>query len=126
MFEPLTAALRLPRRVGRLRTRPDRVLGDKAYSSRVNRGHLRRRKIKATITRPRDRREHRRRNTVERSVNLLKQNRAVATRHDKRAVVFDGTVLVASIRIWGSATSSVHKTVSRRAAARRRGRSPRR
>ncbi|WP_327136384.1 transposase [Nocardiopsis sp. RV163] len=49
MFEPLMAALRLARSVGRPRTRPDRVLGDKAYSSRANRAHLRRRGIKATI-----------------------------------------------------------------------------
>nr|WP_190394725.1 transposase [Nocardiopsis deserti] len=76
------------------------MLGDKAYSSRANRGHLRRRKIKATITQPKDQRERRRRNTVERCINLLKQDRAVATRYDKRAVIFDGTVLVASIQIW--------------------------
>ncbi len=119
MFEPLMASLWLPRSTGRPRTRPDRVLGDKAYSSKANRGHLRKRKIKATIAQPRDQREHRRRkgaaggrppafdrvayrdrNTVERAVNLLKQNRAVATRYDKRAAIFDGTVQVASIRIW--------------------------
>jgi hypothetical protein len=34
---------------GRPRTRPDRVLADKAYTSRANRGHLRRHGIKATI-----------------------------------------------------------------------------
>ncbi|WP_082376916.1 transposase [Nocardiopsis sp. NRRL B-16309] len=61
MFEPLMGALRLPRSTGRPRTRPDRVLGDKAYSSRANRDHLRKRKIKATIAQPRDQREHRRR-----------------------------------------------------------------
>jgi hypothetical protein len=47
-----------------------------------------------------DRAVYRGRNTVERCINLLKQNRAVATRYDKRAAIFDGTVLVASIRIW--------------------------
>ncbi|MYX88115.1 transposase [Streptomyces sp. SID4915] len=35
------ARLRVPRRVGRPRTRPDMVLADKAYSSRVIRKHLR-------------------------------------------------------------------------------------
>jgi Transposase DDE domain len=35
--------------VGRPRTRPDRVLADKAYSSKANRTYLRRRGIKATI-----------------------------------------------------------------------------
>jgi hypothetical protein len=34
---------------GRPRTRPDRVLGDKAYSSQANRACLRRRKIACTI-----------------------------------------------------------------------------
>ncbi|MFD6949889.1 MULTISPECIES: transposase [unclassified Nocardiopsis] len=43
---------------------------------------------------------YRDRNTVERCINLLKQNRAIATRYDKRAAIFDGTVQVASIRIW--------------------------
>ncbi|MFC3522644.1 hypothetical protein ACFONH_25330, partial [Streptomonospora nanhaiensis] len=47
-----------------------------------------------------DRQAYRGRNTVERAINLLKQNRAVATRYDKRAAVYDGTVQLASIRIW--------------------------
>ncbi|WP_017615963.1 transposase [Nocardiopsis salina] len=37
---------------------------------------------------------------MERTTNLLKQNRAVATRYDKRAAIYDGTVQLASIRIW--------------------------
>ncbi|MFB9799581.1 IS5 family transposase, partial [Streptomonospora salina] len=45
---------------GRPRTRPDRVLADKAYSSRANRAYLRRRKIPATIAEPADQRAHRR------------------------------------------------------------------
>lgn len=36
---------------------------------------------------------------MERCIDLLKQNRAVATRYDKRAAIFDGTGQVASIRI---------------------------
>src|SRR5699024_10202143 len=47
------------RRGGRPRTRPDRVLGDKAYSSRSNRDYLARRGIKSTIATPRDQRAHR-------------------------------------------------------------------
>jgi len=39
---------------GRPRTRPGRVLGDKAYSSRAIRSHLRRRRIAATIPEPGD------------------------------------------------------------------------
>ncbi|GII34493.1 hypothetical protein Pmi06nite_79350 [Planotetraspora mira] len=34
---------------GRPRTRPDRVLADKAYTSKTNRAYLRRHGIKATI-----------------------------------------------------------------------------
>ena len=40
------------------------------------------------------------RNTAERCINLLKRDRAVAIRYDTRAAIFEGTVPVASIRIW--------------------------
>src|SRR5258708_32792149 len=40
------------------------------------------------------------RNTVERCFAKLKQFRAVATRFDKRELMYQGTVNVASIRIW--------------------------
>lgn len=47
-FEVALAEIRVPR-VGGPRTRPDRVLADKAYSSRGNRAYLRRHGIKAPI-----------------------------------------------------------------------------
>ncbi|MFC7741110.1 hypothetical protein ACFQXA_09025 [Nocardiopsis composta] len=53
-----------------------------------------------TLILPRFESLHHTRHETERSINLLKQNRAVATRYDKRAVIFDRTVQVASIRIW--------------------------
>jgi len=54
-FEPVMAALKISRRSrGRPRTRPGRVLADKAYSSKAIRAHLRRRSIKATIPEPAD------------------------------------------------------------------------
>jgi hypothetical protein len=36
----------------------------------------------------------------ERTINKLRQHRAVATRYDKRDFVWRGTVDVAAIRIW--------------------------
>lgn len=102
MFAPVLDGLRIRRRgTGRPRSQPDRVRGDKAYSSRENRAYLRRRGIKATIAQPDDQRAHRkrrgraggrppafdksqyrRRNAVERCVNKWKQFRAVAIRYD--------------------------------------------
>jgi transposase len=101
------------------RTRPGRLLADKAYSSAAIRSCLRRRRIKATIPEPADQTRNRRRrgqrggrppafdaqaykqrNTVERAFCRLRQHRAVATRYDKRDFVYRGTIDVAAIRIW--------------------------
>ncbi|MER7000682.1 IS5 family transposase [Streptomyces sp. NPDC000410] len=112
--------VRVPRPAGgHPRTRPDHLCGDKAYSSRRNRHYLRRRQIRHTIPERRDQRANRqrrgsrggrptsfdpasysRRNEVERTINALKGFRAVATRYDKRAYVFHGTVTLAAIRLW--------------------------
>jgi transposase len=119
-FLPLMGQLAIARHGGgRPRTRPGRVLGDKAYSSAAIRAHLRRRGSKATIPEPGDQARNRRRrgskggrplvfdpaaykqrNTVERAFGKLRQHRAVATRYDKRDYIWRGTVDVASIRIW--------------------------
>ena len=120
-FDPLMNKLRVARRrrPTRPRTRPDRLLADKAYSNRKIRGELRRRRITATIPekadqqkaraakgpaggRPPafDRQAYKERNTVERAIGKLRDFRAVAMRTDKREFVFRGTVDVASIKIW--------------------------
>ncbi len=119
-FLPLMGRLTIARRGrGRPRTRPGRVLADKAYSSRAIRSHLRRRRIKTTIPEPSDQiksrlrrgskggrppgfepEAYKQRNTVERTFCRLRQHRAVATRYDKRDFVYRGTVDVAAIRIW--------------------------
>jgi len=49
VFEAVMTKFRLRRRIGRPRTRPDRLLGDKGYSSKKIRLHLRRRGIQAVI-----------------------------------------------------------------------------
>jgi transposase len=119
-FTPLLDRLRILRRGrGRPRTRPGTLLGDKAYSSRAIRRELRRRRIRAVIAEPADQKANRRRrgsaggrppafdaqayrqrNTVERAIRKLKAHRAVAMRSDKREYMYDGTIDVASIRIW--------------------------
>jgi transposase len=119
-FAPLMDRLKIARRgPGRPRTRPGRVLGDKAYSSTAIRAHLRRRRIRATIPEPADQVKNRlnrgskggrppafdpaaykQRNVVERAFCQLRQYRAVATRYDKRDYTWRGTIDVASIRIW--------------------------
>ncbi|UYB37772.1 IS5 family transposase [Streptomyces sp. Je 1-4] len=120
MFIPVLEGLRIRRRgPGRPRSRPDRVRGDKAYSSYDNRAYLRRRSIKATIAQPDDQRakrqrkgsaggrppafdkaQYRHRSAVERCVSKWKQYRAVASRYDKRDYIFNGTLTVAAIVIW--------------------------
>jgi hypothetical protein len=58
---PLLAELRVPRSSGCSRTRPDKVLADKAYSSRAIRAHLRKRGITSVIPEPEDQKAHRKR-----------------------------------------------------------------
>lgn len=59
-FTTVLAEIRVPRfGAGGTRSRPERVLADKAYSSAANRAHLRARGIKATIPNKADQAAHR-------------------------------------------------------------------
>ncbi|MFF7882730.1 IS5 family transposase [Streptomyces sp. NPDC020794] len=71
--------------VGRPRTRPDRVLAEKAHSGRPT-GF--------------DSEHYKKRNSVERAINRLKGFRAVATRYEKRVYIYLGTVTLAALTVW--------------------------
>jgi transposase len=120
MLGPLLACLRVPRQgPGRPRTTPDALLGDKAYSARAHRAHLRARGITTIIPEPSDQIGHRKRrgsaggrpvdfdaeaykgrNVVERAFNKLKNWRAIATRYDKHAINYRAGVVLGAIVRW--------------------------
>jgi putative transposase len=119
MFGHLMDHLQIRSGPGRIRTRPDRLRADKAYSSKAIRAHLRARGITAVIPEPADQAGHRRRrgsrggrppafdredykgrNVVERSFNLFKQWRGLATRYDKLALTYRGGAVLRAITIW--------------------------
>ncbi|MEU0647703.1 IS5 family transposase [Streptomyces umbrinus] len=117
---PLLERIRVPRAgLGRPRSRPDRVIADKAYSSRDFRAYLRKRDIAYTVPEKIDQQRHRRnrgrrggrppvfdrdiyrrRNVVERCFNRLKGFRGIATRYDKTATSYEAAVNLASFLLW--------------------------
>jgi len=116
----LLAELRVARHgPGRPRTRPQRLRGDKAYSSRGHRTLLRARGIVAVIPEPADQAGHRKnrgsrggrpvsydvadyrnRNVVERFFNRMKNWRGLASRYDKHALTYRGGIVLAAILDW--------------------------
>jgi transposase len=95
------------------------VRGDKAYSARGHRALLRSRRITAVIPEPADQIAHRKnkgrrggrpvsydvedyknRNVVERFFNRMKNWRALASRYDKKALIYRGGVVLAAIIDW--------------------------
>ena len=93
---------------GRPRIRPDRVAGDKGYSSPTVRRYLKERQIGVVIPAKAnevpdpsfDREAYRERNVVERLINRLKQWRRIATRYEKRAANYLAMLTLAAIVLW--------------------------
>jgi len=111
--------VRVPKKRGRPRKRPNRLVADKGYSYPRCRKALRRRKIRHVIPERKDQKEqrqkkgsrggrppkfekelYRERNWVERCVNRLKQWRRVATRYEKRAQNYLALLTIAAAMIW--------------------------
>ena len=111
--------VRVPKKRGRPRKRPNRLVADKGYSYPRCRKALRRRKIRHVIPERKDQKEqrqkkgsrggrppkfekelYRERNWVERCVNRLKQWRRVATRYEKRAQNYLALLTIAATMIW--------------------------
>ncbi|MFG2895013.1 hypothetical protein [Streptomyces sp. NPDC048248] len=105
------------RGVARPRKKPDSVAANKTYGNGPCRKYLRRRGIRRTLPEKTDSQaarlhkgsrggrplgfdeERYKKRNVERAINRLKQQRAVATRYDKRGYVFLGTATAAALAI---------------------------
>jgi len=93
---------------GRPRSRPQRIVADKGYTSQHLRRYCQQHGIAVTIPTRRNQRKHprfdralyRERNQVERLFNRFKQFRRVATRYEKRGVNYLAMVTLAAITMW--------------------------
>jgi transposase len=93
---------------GRPRIRPDRVAGDKGYSSPTIRRYLTGRKIGAVIPTKADeapdptfdQAAYRERNVIERLINRLKLWGRIATRYEKRAANYQAMLTIVCVLLW--------------------------
>jgi transposase len=119
ILSALLDGLRVPRLgPGRPRTRPDAVLGDKAYSARAHRERLRAAGLRVCIPEPSDQvrnraargsdggrppsfdeTRYRDRNVVERAFADLKQWRGIATRYELN-VIYRSAVMLHTVIRW--------------------------
>ena len=123
LFENLMEAVKVRQAdSGQVRTRPERAMADKAYSSKAIRAYLRERGIQCVIPEKEDQKANRkrkgsaggrpveydreaykRRNVVERSFNTMKQWRGLATRYDKLALTYRAAAVLQAVFIWSTA-----------------------
>ncbi|WP_439145292.1 transposase [Streptantibioticus silvisoli] len=116
-FVPVLNGIRVPGPVGRPRTRPGAVVGGKAYSSRKTRSHLRERGIEAVVSKKRtahrkergsrggrpvtfDRQLYKLRNTVERTINKIKDWRGLTVRYDKKPESYQAGLELCAGLLW--------------------------
>ena len=118
-FVPVLGRVKVRGPLGRPRTRPGAVAADKAYSSRRNRGYLRRRGIRAVIPDKDDQAAGRKRrgsaggrpvscdaalyaerNTVERCINRLRNWRGIAFRFDKTPQSYEAGLHLCGSMLW--------------------------
>jgi putative transposase len=116
---PLIDGIAVPGNGPNPRSRPGRLLADKAYSHPSTRTALRRRRIRVTIPERSDQSARRRakgsqggrppafdseayraRNVVERFFARIKQWRGIATRYDKYAANYRSGILLISTLLW--------------------------
>jgi len=105
-FEALMESIEIRSIRGPAKRRPEKVAGDKAYSSRFIRRWLKAHRIEAVIPRranegghdePFDRESYRARNIVERTIGWLKEFRRIATRYEKLAAHYLGMITLGMI-----------------------------
>lgn len=106
-LESLMNLVRIPQEIGRPRTRPFALAGDKAYSSRRIREWLHEHKIQPVIPRRDneyrdgrmkfDKEAYRKRSIIEQCIGWLKECRRICTRFDKLAISFLAMIKLAMI-----------------------------